>query len=397
MSATLYSHATSLCHSCCKSHLVYKLLKNKAPVLVSFSPQRCASSGKSPAKMQAWQIHQYGDNKEVTLSDKARAATIKAPNELLIKVHAASVNPIDVRMRGGYGSKAFNVLRKRQGGLTGSEFPLILGRDFSGTVIEAGQSVWGALNGFRQGSHAQFAVASESEISKKPVSLSHVESASIPYVAATAWTALCTVGELKEKNVAGKRILIQGGSGGMGTFSIQLLKAWGAEVSATCGTDAVDFVRSLGADHVVDYKTCDVRAELAKLPPFDFVLDAVGGTTADDSFQLLKKWTNAKLVTIVTPLLTNMDSKGLVPGLAESTFSLGTNVFKGLTGGQSYRWAFFLPNGRALERVRQLVDAGQIQPVVEKVFPFSDLPAAYGHVESGHNRGKTVVEVAESN
>ncbi|XP_076466435.1 NAD(P)H oxidoreductase RTN4IP1, mitochondrial-like [Babylonia areolata] len=408
MSTTLFSRATSMCPTYCKSHLVFKLLKkniDKASVVISVGSQRPTSSGKSRAKMQAWQIHQYGDNRELTPTDKARAATIKAPNELLIKVHAASVNPIDVRMRGGYGSKILNALRKRQGGLSGSEFPLILGRDFSGTVVETGQAVrrfkpgdevWGALSPFRQGSHAHCVVASESEISKKPKSLSYVESASIPYVAATAWTALCTVGELKERNAAGKRVLIQGGSGGVGTFSVQLLKAWGAEVTATCSTDAVEFVQGLGADTVVDYRTCSVQKELARHPPFDFVLDVVGGSTADDSFELLKKWSNAKLVTIVTPLLKEVDNRGFVPGLAQSTFSLGTNLFRGLTGGQSYRWSFFMPNSRALERVSQMVDAGQIQAVVEKVFPFSDLPAAYQHVERGHARGKTVIQVADS-
>ncbi|KAK7108875.1 hypothetical protein V1264_016535 [Littorina saxatilis] len=354
--------------------------------------------------MEAWQIHQYGGNEELTFSDVARPASIKGPNDLLIKVHAASINPIDIKMRGGYAAKALNLLRK-QCGKKGSEFPLILGRDFSGVVVETGRAVkkykpgdevWGALNGFRQGSHTQFTVAGESEISKKPKTLTHTEAASIPYVAATSWTALCTVGELRERNALGKRVLIQGGAGGIGTFSIQLLKAWGADVTATCGPDAVDLLYSLGADTVVDYTTTDATTELSRMPPFDFVLDAVGGKTTEDSFDLLKQWTNAKLVTLVTPLFKNIDSMGFVPGTAQAAFSLGTNLLRGLTAGRSYRWAIFLANGKALGRVSQLVDSGQIRPIVEKEFPFTEMPAAFEKVERGHNRGKTVVKVADT-
>ncbi|KAK7487754.1 hypothetical protein BaRGS_00021021 [Batillaria attramentaria] len=364
----------------------------KGPLLVT---KRCASTAKSPAKMMAWQIYQYGGNEELTLSDRARAATIKAPNELLIKVHAASVNPIDVKMRGGYGQKVLNMLRAQQGGLLGSEFPLILGRDFSGVVIETGRAVYGALSAYRQGSHAQFTVASDSEIAKKPQVLSHTEAASIPYVATTSWAALCTIGELSEKNAHKKRVLVQGGSGGIGTFSIQLLKAWGAYVATTCSTDAVDFLRNLGADAVIDYKTTDAKKELSKLPQFDFVFDAVGGPTADDSFDLLKKWTNAKLVTIVHPFLQNTDSFGVVPGMGRAVIALGSNLMKGFSAGRSYRWAIFLPNGKALEKVGRLVQRDLIHPVVEKEFPFSELPAAFQFVEEGHNRGKTVVKMVE--
>lgn len=352
--------------------------------------------------MQAWQIHQYGGNEELTLTDAARIATIKSPNELLIRVHAASVNPIDVRMRGGYGSKLMNVLRKRQSGLIGSEFPLVLGRDFSGVVVETGQAVkhykrgdevWGTLNWYRQGSHAEFVVASESEVSSKPVSISHLEAATIPYVAVTSWTALSSVGELKEKNTEGKRVLVLGASGGIGTFSVQLLKAWRADVTGTCATDAVDLVKSLGADTVIDYKTGNIIKELSRLPPFDFILDCVGGQTASDAFGLLKKWSNAKLVTIVTPLLNSTDVSGILPGMAQASFSLGSNIFRGFVGGQHYRWAFFLPNGKALSKVSALVDKGQIRPILEREFPFTAVPEAYSSVEKGHNRGKTVVHM----
>ncbi|PVD29149.1 hypothetical protein C0Q70_11746 [Pomacea canaliculata] len=354
--------------------------------------------------MEAWLIHQYGGNNELALYDKVRTPTIKSPNELLIKVYAASVNPIDVKMRSGYGKKLLKLLRMQQTGLNpGSEFPLILGRDFSGVVVETGQAVknfkpgdeiWGALGAHKQGTHAQFTVASENEISKKPENLTHIEAASIPYVALTSWAALCSVGELSEKNARRKRILVQGGSGGIGSFSIQLLKAWDAHVTATCSTDAVEFVKNLGADVVIDYKTQNARKELSRLKPYDFVLDTVGGQVADYSFDLLATWKNAKLVTIITPLLKNADTFGYVPGLAKSAFSLGSNLLKGVTGGRHYRWAIFVPNSYALSKVGHLVQRTEIRPVIEQVYPFKELSEAYANVEKGHNRGKTVVDMS---
>lgn len=405
-------HTTAIARSCCmqysgKRSMANNILRNAELTLLitpstALISKRHTSIRKHPARMRAWQIHQYGGNEELAFTDSARVAAINSPNELLIKVHASSINPIDVHMRGGYGSKMMNILRKRHAGLAGSEFPMILGRDFSGVVVETGQAVkthkpgdevWGTLNWHRQGSHAELAVAAESEISSKPRVLSHVEAASIPYVAATSWTALSTVGELKEKNARGKRVLILGASGGIGTFSVQLLKAWGANVTATCATDAVDLVKLLGADTVLDYKTENVITGLRRLPPFDFILDTVGGKTANDAFALLKRWRNAKLVTLVTPLLTNTDTSGILPGLATASLSLGSNIFRGLIGGQHYRWAFFLPNGKALCKVGQLVDRGQIRPVVEKEFAFNQLPEAFAFVEKGHNRGKTVIQM----
>ncbi|XP_046585520.1 LOW QUALITY PROTEIN: reticulon-4-interacting protein 1 homolog, mitochondrial-like [Haliotis rubra] len=361
------------------------------------------------SSMSAWQIHQYGGNEEFTLSRTAKVPTIHSPEELLIEVHAASVNPIDVHMRGGYGEVMLNSMRKLLGKpKSGNEFPLTLGRDFSGVVLETGKrvtdfkpgdQVWGAVGAHRQGTHAELLVTSQKEISKKPKTLDHLEAASIPYVAVTSWTATEVQGKAKRKEgTQGKQHCreedpVHAGSGGIGTFSIQLLSAWGADVTTTCSTDAVEFVTSLGANTVIDYKTQDVEAELQKLDKFDLVLDTLGGETPNFSFDLLTKYRNAKYVSIVTPLLRNADSYGLVKGSVKTAVDLLKDVAGGIKHLRSYRWAVFVPNGRALKKVAKMVDNSDIKPVVEKVFQFEEVPNAFDKLAAGHSRGKTVIKV----
>ncbi|KAK3597300.1 hypothetical protein CHS0354_010931 [Potamilus streckersoni] len=357
-------------------------------------------------QMSAWQIFQYGGNEELTQTTTARVPNILKPTDLLIEIHAASVNPIDTMMRGGYGKAMINLLRQglwNQAG--GTEFPLILGRDFSGVVMETGKGVtrykpgdevWGAIATQRQGTHAQYCIVGQSEISHKPKSLSHIEAASLPYVAVTTWTALCLVGELTQKNAQNKRVLIHGGAGGLGTFAIQLMKTWGAEVTTTCSTDAVGLVQSLGADVVIDYKTQDVQSELQRISGFDVVLDPLGGKIPSFSVDLLKGWRNSKYVSLVTPVLSSTDKFGIPLGLLTTATNFGTNIIRGFINGRSYRWALFIPNGNALGQIAKLVDNGKIEPVIDKVYTFDQVPDAFQKVEEKHGRGKTVISIKDS-
>ncbi|GFO40247.1 reticulon-4-interacting protein 1-like protein, mitochondrial, partial [Plakobranchus ocellatus] len=265
----------------------------------------------------------------------------------------------------GYGKSLLNVMRKQQDAVhAGTEFPLTLGRDFSGTVVEVGRrvskfkvgdQVWGALGAFRPGSHAEYTVTSQSEVS-------------------------------------GIWILILGGSGGIGTFAVQLCKAWGMHVTTTCSADAVDLVTSLGADEVVDYTQEPLWEKLNHLNRFEYILDTLGGDATDKAAKLLSPWKNSKLVTLNFPLLRNSDELGVVPGLLKSAISAGITTLKGFQSGGSIRWAAFNPNGPALETIRHLVEKGKIRPIVYKVFPFSDVPSAYKQVSEGHLRGKVVVD-----
>ncbi|KAK1894490.1 Reticulon-4-interacting protein 1 like mitochondrial [Dissostichus eleginoides] len=348
--------------------------------------------------MPAWVIDKYGGNDVLRFTKNASFPVITYPNEVIIKVNAAGLNPIDVGMRGGYGASSLSMKRDplnlKQHGM---EFPLILGRDVSGVIMECGldvkyfterDEVWAAIPPWKQGSLAEFVVLSANEISRKPKLLSHREAAAIPYVAATSWSALVNTGGLSKDNCAKKRILILGGSGGM-------LKAWGAHVTVTCSQNAERFVRDLGADHVVDYTSGPVEKPLGELEKFDLILDNVGGETERWALTLLKPWSGAKYVTLVTPFLQNTDLLGIADGMMQTAATVATKALKHLIKGVHYRWGFFAPSGPALDEISEMVDAGQIRAVVEETFSFSQVPHAFEKMEKGHARGKTVVQISQ--
>ncbi|XP_053144934.1 reticulon-4-interacting protein 1, mitochondrial isoform X2 [Hemicordylus capensis] len=360
------------------------------------SCQRCIS-------MPSWVIDRYGKNDVLRFTQDMMFPVIHLPNEVIIKVHAASLNPIDLNMRSGYGAAALSLKRDpMQIKSKGSEFPLTLGRDVSGVVMECGLSVsyfkpgdevWAAVAPWKQGTLSEFVVVSGNEISRKPRCLSHLQAASLPYVGLTTWSAMSQVGGLKEDNCSNKRILIFGASGGVGTFAIQLMKAWGAHVTAVCSQDASDLVKRLGADDVIDYKSGSVEEQLKMLPLFDFILDNVGGSTEKWAPDLLRKWSGATYVSLVTPFLVNVDRLGVADGMLQTGVTIGAKALKHLCKGIHYRWAFFTPSGPFLDEITALVDAGKIHPVIDQVFSFSDVPKAFQKMEEGHARGKTVIDV----
>ncbi|XP_055012688.1 reticulon-4-interacting protein 1 homolog, mitochondrial isoform X2 [Boleophthalmus pectinirostris] len=357
-------------------HFAYKsntlLFKNKALCLNSVvSRQRQFSTTKSCLNiMPAWVIDKYGGNDVLRFTKNAAFPIINYPNEVIVKVCAAGLNPLDVKMRAGYGAATMSMKRDplniKQ---SGSEFPLILGRDVSGVIMECGldvkyfkerDEVWAAIPPWKQGSLAEFVVLSGNEISLKPKSLSHIEAASLPYVANTAWSALVNTGGLSKDNCANKRILILGGSGGVGTFAIQMLKAWKGHVTVTCSQNAEQFVRGLGADHVVDYTAGPVEKPLRALEKFDLILDNIGGDTEQWALELLKPWTGAKYVTLVTPFLQNTDQLGIADGMMQTAATMTTKALKHLIKGVHYRWGLFAPSGPALDEIREMVDEGQV-------------------------------------
>uniref|UniRef100_A0A3P9NJ03 Reticulon-4-interacting protein 1 homolog, mitochondrial-like n=1 Tax=Poecilia reticulata TaxID=8081 RepID=A0A3P9NJ03_POERE len=346
----------------------------------------CRNVCSSPSRLQsmsAWVIDQYGSSGVLRHTEEIPIPTVNFAHDVMINVSAASLNPLDLNMRGGYGATLLNLRRDPLSVVNGfSEFPLILGRDLSGVVVDCGSGV------------THFAPGDE--VSCKPKSLSHIEAASIPYVANTAFSALVYAGGLCRESSLNKRVLITGASGGVGTFSIQLLKAWGAHVTVTCSQNAEGLVRGLGADEAVDYTAGDVAEQLEMMERFDVILDNVGGDTEEWATRLLKPWSGAKYVTLVSPLLLNTDSMGLLDGSLHAGLTLHNKAFQNIaSSGVFYRWAFYAPDGPTLDEVSRLVDAGKILPVVEAQFPFSQVPQAFQKLEQGHARGKTVVEVAE--
>ncbi|EEC04390.1 quinone oxidoreductase, putative [Ixodes scapularis] len=355
-----------------------------------------------PARMKAWQTHKFGGIDDVLL-EEVRVPQLRCPRDVLIKIHAASVNPLDVAMMDGYGRNIIDVLRSVQHFPYSSDrFPLILGRDFSGEVVAVGQGV----KHFQAGdeacalesqhipySHRTILLPAMCQFMKKINTLSHLESAAIPYAGLTAWAAIRTVGNVSRQTASNKRQAESRGSGGIGTFAIQLLKAWNASVTTTCSSDAVELLSSLGADYVVDYTSPDFEQQLRQSPRFDFILDCVGTQKRPLATELLRKGRLATCVTVVSPVLKNTDDLGLLPGLATSALQALQITVKELMEARSVRWAFFCPNANALEEISGLVELGKIAPVIQDTFPFEDVPGAYRKIKEGHARGKTVVSV----
>uniref|UniRef100_A0A673LG08 NAD(P)H oxidoreductase RTN4IP1, mitochondrial n=1 Tax=Sinocyclocheilus rhinocerous TaxID=307959 RepID=A0A673LG08_9TELE len=356
--------------------------------------------------MPAWVIDKYGKNEVLRFTKNAALPIIHYPNEVTVKVHAAGLNPIDISMRGGYGAATMAMkrdpLNMKQ---SGSEFPLILGRDVSGEIMECGldvnyfkpgDQVWAAIPPWKQGSLAEIVVLSANEVSHKPKSLRHVEAASIPYVAATVWSAIVNTGGLNKDNSSKKRqVLICKYFSDYVFASLQMVKAWGAHVTVTCSQNAEQLVRDLGADDVVDYTAGPVEKQLQTLQKFDLILDNIGGESEKWALDLLKPWNGAKYVTLVTPFLHNTDLLGLADGMMQSGVTIGCKVLKHLRKGVHYRWGFFAPSGPTLDEISEMVDAGKVRPVVEEVFSFAQVPQGFQKVEQGHARGKTVVSIIE--
>ncbi|KTG47950.1 hypothetical protein cypCar_00000371 [Cyprinus carpio] len=292
--------------------------------------------------MPAWVINKYGKNEVLRFTKNAALPIIHYSNEVTVKVHAAGLNPIDISMRGCYGAATMamkrDALNMKQ---SGSGFPLILGRDVSGEIVECGLDV----KYFKPGDQLSvieasvclcfsvrcgllslppFVVLSANEVSHKPKSLRHVKATSIPYVAATAWSAIVNTGGLNKDNSSKKRqvlicnVLILGGSGGVGTLAMQMVKAWGAHVTVTCSQNAERLVRELGAGDVVDYTAGPVEKQLQTLQKFDLILDNFGGESEKWALDLLRPWNGAKYVTLVTPFLHNTDRLGLADGMMQS-------------------------------------------------------------------------------
>ncbi|XP_075233279.1 NAD(P)H oxidoreductase RTN4IP1, mitochondrial-like [Lycorma delicatula] len=359
------------------------------------------------ARMSAWQIHSYGTIEELQLSKTARLPSLTSPNEVLVKVLASSVNPIDVMMISGYGASVLNTLRQVEHCTLAPEleFPLILGRDCCGEVIAKGNDVgddlnvgdivYGVIPVHHQGCHAENVVLNKRLVRKKPDEISVEKAASLLYVGMTAWSALKLTGDLWLMPSERKKVLVIGASGGVGTVAVQLLKSWNAEVVAICNKDAVPLVKSLCADHVIDYTAPEAMHEISRYGKYDIIFDVAGIPESDiqNYIPLLKEWALAKYITLRSPLLRNFDNFGLIPGMFQNAKELLLpNLTTGaVTRGSSIRWAFFVPLPNGLDEIHHLIATKKIKPVIHKKFKFSELPLAYKEVQKGHLRGKVVV------
>lgn len=304
--------------------------------------------------MKAVVIHQYGDNSVLDYTDVARPQA--QPGEILVKVHAAGVNPVDWKIRGGMGQRM------------GMTLPIHLGGEISGTVAQLGAGVDAFAVGdavfgiIPAGGFADYAVAKAAELVRKPATLDFIVAAAVPLGALTAWQALFDLANLR----SGQRLLITNGAGGVGSLAIQLAKAAGAHVTAMASGRNEAFVRGLGADAFIDYTATPFDAAARGM---DVVFDTVGGETFQRAFATLNK--GGFLVTAVG-----------FPSDAERQHGVGVAR------------VYCQPNAAQLESIRALVDEGKLRPHVATVLPLAAIKEAFALSESGRTRGKIVLQVA---
>ena len=281
-------------------------------------------------------------------------------DSVMIEVHAASINPIDNIVRAGYMKDLIKI-----------SFPYVMGYDVSGVVTEVGakvskfkigDEVYSRPNQMDSGSISEYNVVKEDELALKPSRLTHEETASIPLAGLTAYQALTTKGNLQK----GQKVLIHAGSGGVGTFAIQLAKHLGAEVAVTTSRPNFELVKKLGADIMIDYKTQNFEEELSG---YDLVLDAMGGDIMKNSFKILKK--GGSIVSI----------KGQEPeGLAKK-YDVNFEAF------------FMWPSGDMLADLTKLVDEGVLETTIDRSYSFDKVQEAYDYLQTGHAKGKVVIKI----
>lgn len=314
--------------------------------------------------MKAVFINQYGSAQVLQYGD-IETPVLKR-DQLLVKVYASSVNPVDWKIRAG--QLQF---------LTGYKFPLVLGFDVAGEVIEVGESVtrfqtgdkiYAYLDSLPGGAYAEYAVVSERVACLKPDTMSYEQAAAVPLAATTALQALRDLGQI----LPGHKVLINGASGGVGSYAVQIAKAFNAEVTAVCSTRNVELVQSLGADRIIDYTVQDFTKDTSV---YDIVFDAVG----KQSFSSCKNSLNPNGVYVTT--LPDPDS------VVQSVLSF-------LVPGKKSKLIVAQSSGQDLAYLKELIEAGKMRSIIEHTYPLSELAAAHTVSEQGHVVGKLAIAVA---
>ena len=308
--------------------------------------------------MKAVRIHEYGGRDVLRYEDCPLPAI--TDDEVLIRVIATAINPVDWKIREGYLQEMIPY-----------EFPLTLGWDLSGIVEETGKNVKSFTIGdavysrpeiTRNGAYAEYIAVRENEVAIKPTTVSFAEAASIPLAGITAWEAVIDSGEIKK----GQSILIHAASGGVGSLAVQLAKWKGATVFATSSGKNSAFVQSLGADEVIDYRSVRFQDVVKDV---DVVFDTIGGDVQENSWSVLKQ--GGILVSVVQPPDEERAKKAGAVG----------------------KFVFIQPNAGILRELASLIDSGVIRPIVGAEFSLQDISKAHELSESGRARGKIVIHV----
>jgi NADPH:quinone reductase-like Zn-dependent oxidoreductase len=315
---------------------------------------------------------QVGEVAEPTVGDR----------DVLVDVHAAGVNMLDAKIRDG----EFKLLLPYQA-------PFLLGHDLAGVVARIGSAVtrftvgdevYARPRDGRIGTFAERIAVDEDDLAIKPANLSMAEAASVPLVALTVWQALVERAKLQP----GRKVLVHAGSGGVGTYAIQLAKHLGATVTTTTGTSNVEWVRDLGADVVIDYRTQDFETVAHD---YDIVLDSRGGDTLAKSLRVLHPGGTAiGLAGPPDPDFARRQGLRLPLRLAIAGLSLKTRL-TARRHGVRYSFLLMRASGAQLDEITKLIDTNVLRPIIDRTYPFDEAPQALAHVESGRTKGKVVI------
>ena len=305
-------------------------------------------------------------------------------HDVLVRIHAASVNPLDSKIRAG----EFKLILPYA-------LPLVLGNDLAGVVVgigsavsrfKAGDEVYARPPDGRIGTFAERIAVNEHALALKPTNLDMLQAASIPLIALTAWQALVETAQVKP----GQKVLIHAGSGGVGTLAIQLAKHLGAFVATTTSSSNVEWVKALGADVVIDYTQQNFADELQG---YDVVLNSLGGDVLEQSLNVLKP--GGQLISISGPPTAQFaQAQGLSWLLRQVMRLLSSGIRrKARKRGVGYTFLFMRANGAQLQAITALIEAGSIKPVIDRCLPFESMAEALTYVEQGRSKGKVCIRI----
>ncbi|MFZ7170397.1 MAG: NADP-dependent oxidoreductase [Bacteroidota bacterium] len=333
--------------------------------------------------MKAFIVKNYGKEEKLHLTDLSEPAINE--NDVLVQVHSAAINVIDLLIRNG-DFKLFLPLKS----------PFQLGRDVAGVIVKlgskvrnfkVGDEVYSSSGNHHVGTFAEFISIAENEIALKPKNLSMEEASSIPLVGLTAWQALVELANVQK----GQKVFIQAGSGGVGTFAIQLAKHLGATVATTTSSANFNLVKSLGADIVIDYKTQDFET---LLKDYNVVLHSNKDTKIlEKSLRVLRP--NGQLISLVGPPTPEFAEQIGLPGYLKFITKLLSFGIKRKAKKLNVKFTFLFmkADGKQLSQISSLIELGKIKAVVDQVFPFEQTNDALAYVETGRSKGKVVVKI----
>ena len=355
-----------------------------APRTQSATAHARTQSFEAPGRqtMKALVFKKYGDPGQVVFANIPLPAL--KPNEILVRVHAVGLNPVDNMIPKG----AFKPILRFQ-------LPAVLGSDLAGVVADVGNrvtrfkpgdAVFASIFDLGTGSLAEFAVVPETAAALKPENLDFAQAASVPMVGLTTWQALKERAQLRP----GEKVFIPAGAGGIGTFAIQLAKHLGAKVGTTTSTGTVELLRNLGADEVIDYKRQEFETVLRD---YDVVLGTVRGDALKKSLRILKP--KSRVVSLIGPPDAAFARARGMNFLMKSVFGLLSAgiIRKARKRDAEYSFLFVHPDGGQLAEIAELLKARRIRPVIDKVFPFAQAKEALAYLDKGRARGKVVVQL----